>query len=75
MKVKIAQSCPTLCHPIDDGIHGILQVRILEWVAFLFSSGSFQPPHCWWILYQLSHKGSPTDQLIKQINPVSVDPS
>ena len=29
MKVKVAQSCPTLCHPMDN-----LQARILEWVAF-----------------------------------------
>ena len=56
MKVKIAQSCPTLCNPIDDRTHGILQARILEWVVFPFSNGSFQLPHCWQILYQLSHK-------------------
>ena len=45
----------------------ILQARILEWVAFPFSRGSIFPtqgsnpglPHCRWILYQLSHKGSP----------------
>ena len=47
-------------------VHGILQVRRLEWVAFHFSRGSAQPrdgtqglPHCRQILYQLSHKGSP----------------
>ena len=43
VKVKVAQSCPTLCVPIDYTIHGILQARILEWVAFLFSRGSSQP--------------------------------
>ena len=32
--VKVAQSCPTLCDPVDYTVHGILQVRILEWVAF-----------------------------------------
>ena len=42
MKVKVAQSCPTLCDPIDYTDHGILQARILEWVAFSFSRGSFQ---------------------------------
>ena len=75
MEVKSAQSYLTLCGPIDNRVHGILQARTLEWVAFPFSSGSFQLPHCWWILYQLSHKGNPIDQLIKQINPVSVYPS
>ena len=43
VKVKVAQSCPTLCDPIDYTVHGILQARILEWVAFLFSRGSSQP--------------------------------
>ena len=37
VKVKVAQSCPTLCDPIDYTVHGILQARILEWVAFPFS--------------------------------------
>ena len=41
--VKVAQSCPTLCDPIDYRVHGILQARILEWVAFPFSRGYFQP--------------------------------
>ena len=43
VKVKVAQSCPTLCDPMDITVHGILQARILEWVAFLFSRGSSQP--------------------------------
>ena len=34
--LKVAQSCPTLCNPMDC-IHGILQARILEWVTFPFS--------------------------------------
>ena len=60
VKVKVAQSCLTLCHP-----HGILQARILEWVTFPFSRGlpiqGSNPGllHCRWILYQLSHHGSP----------------
>ena len=37
VKVKFAQSCLTLCNPMDYTAHGILQARILEWVAFLFS--------------------------------------
>ena len=40
--VKIAQLCPTLCNPIDYMVHGILQARIVEWLAFPFSRGSFQ---------------------------------
>ena len=43
MKVKVAQSCPTLCDPMDYTAHGILQARILEWVAFPFSRGSSRP--------------------------------
>ena len=42
MKVKVAQSCLTLCDPTDYTVHGILQARILEWVAFPFSRGSSQ---------------------------------
>ena len=42
-EVKVAQSCPTLCNPMDYTVHGILQARILEWVAFPFSRGSSQP--------------------------------
>ena len=42
-KVKVAQSCLTLCNPMDYTVHGILQARILEWVAFSFSRGSSQP--------------------------------
>ena len=43
VKAKVAQSCPALCDPIDYTAHGILQARILEWVAFPFSRGSSQP--------------------------------
>ena len=42
-KVKAAQSCPTLCNPTDCTVHGILQARILEWVAYSFSRGSSRP--------------------------------
>ena len=37
MKVKVTKSSPTLCDPMD---HGILQARILEWIAVPFSRGS-----------------------------------
>ena len=43
MMVKVAQLCLTLCNPTDYTIYGILQARILAWVAFPFSSGSSQP--------------------------------
>ena len=42
-KAKVTQSCPTLCDPMDYTLHGILEARILEWVAFSFSRGSPQP--------------------------------
>ena len=37
VKVKVAQSCLTLRDPMGYVVHGILQARILEWVAFPFS--------------------------------------
>ena len=43
LKVKVTQSHPTLCNPMDYTVHGVLQARILEWVAFPFSRGSSQP--------------------------------
>ena len=64
-KVKVTQSCLTLCDPMDCTVHGILQARILEWVAVPFSKGSSQPRDQTRIsctvgtLYQLGHQGSP----------------
>ena len=45
MKVKliVVWSCLTLWDPMDYTVHGILQARILEWVAFPFSRGSSKP--------------------------------
>ena len=43
VKVEVAQSCTTLCDTMDYTVHGILQARILEWVAFPFSRGTSQP--------------------------------
>ena len=100
-----SQLCPTFCYSMDYTVDGVLQARILEWVALPFSSRSSQPrdgtqvsrivgrfftswatreaknigvgslsllqqifptqklnrglPHYRWILYQLSHQGSP----------------
>ena len=42
-KVKVTHSCPALCDPVDYTVHGILQARILEWVASPFSRESSQP--------------------------------
>ena len=42
-EVKVTQSCPTLSDPTDYTVPGILQARILEWLAFPFSRGSSQP--------------------------------
>ena len=66
------QSCPTLCgsvdcSPLGSSVHGILQARILEWVANPFSRGSSGPRDQTWvsfiagrqILYRQSYHGSP----------------
>ena len=52
--VLVAQSCPTLCNPMDcsppgSSVHVILQARILEWVAILFSRGSSRPRDRTWV--------------------------
>ena len=39
----VAQLRLTFCNPIDYTVYGVLQARILEWVAFPFSRGSPQP--------------------------------
>ena len=59
IKVKVTQSCPTLCDPMD----GILQARILEWVASSLLQGIFPTqgsnpglPHFRWILSKLRHQ-------------------
>ena len=48
VKLSVAQSCLTLCDPVDYSprgfsVHGFLQARIPEWVAISFSRGSFPP--------------------------------
>ena len=59
---KRKQEYPTLCDPVDYTVHGILQARILECVAFPFSKQIFLTQesnrgllHCRQILYQLSY--------------------
>ena len=68
---EVAQSCPTLCDPRDcsppgSSVHGILQARILEWVAISFSRGSSRPRNQTQVshiasrcFYHLSHEGFP----------------
>ena len=63
--VKVAQSCPTLCDPMDSIVYGVLQVRTwsgsLSLLQRSFPTQGLNPglPHCRRILYQLSHKGKP----------------
>ena len=71
VKVNVTQSWLTFCDSTDYTVHGILQARILEWVAFPFSRGIFPIQgsnlgllHCRWVLYQLSHKGSPLSMVM-----------
>ena len=52
--------------PMDYTVHGIPQARILQWESLFLLQGIFPTqgsnpglPHCRWILYQLSHQGSP----------------
>ena len=72
LKVFIAQSCLTLCNPMDcslpgSSVHGIFQAKILAWVAIfllqeIFPTQGLNPglPHCRQILYPRSSKGSPS---------------
>jgi len=76
VKVLVTQWTPTLCDPMNysppgSSVHGILQTRILEWVAIPFSRG-YSPPriepgllHCRQIIYHLSHQGSKNGQKIQ----------
>ena len=69
VKVSVTQSCLALCHPVDgsppgSSVHGILQVRILEWVVMPFSRGFSCHKelnrgllHCRQILQHLNHQG------------------
>ena len=70
--ILVAQSCPTLCNPMDcslpgSSVHGILQARILEWVAMPphppgdLPNLGIEPrsPTLQAVLYCLSHQGSP----------------
>ena len=57
--VSVAQSCLTLCDSMDcsppgSSVHGILQARILEWVAIPFSGGSSWHRDRTWVSYMAS---------------------
>ena len=85
-----AQSCPTLCVPMDcslpgPSVHGISQARILEWVTIFFSRGSSQSRDGTCIsyisyidrriLYRKRHLGSPISTLhMRKINNQQVKP-
>ena len=70
---EVAQSCPTLCDPMDcsspgSSVHESLQARILEWAAISFSRESSWPRdwtrllHCRQTFYSLSHERSLVDK-------------
>ena len=78
-------SHPTLCNPMDCSLpgssdHGILQARILEWVASLlqrvFPTQGSNPalPHCRQILYCLSYQGSQQPGMSKYLFSEPGDP-
>ena len=65
-----AESCPTLCDPVDcsppsSSVHGISQARILKWVAVSFSGGSSQPRDWSWVscVGRWIYQGSPNSTL------------
>ena len=70
MRVKVTQCCLTICDPMEYTLQGVLQVRILESVAFSPSPVDLPTPgiepgsplHCRGILYQLSYQGSPLEK-------------
>ena len=64
--MKVTQLCSTLCDlmersPSGSSVHGILQARILEWVAIPFTTPGLNPDlwHYRQILYHLGHQGRP----------------
>ena len=62
VKVKVTQSCPTLCNPMDYTLRGLYNgVGSLSLLQGIFPTQESNPglPNCRRILYQLNHKGSP----------------
>ena len=85
---KSPQSCPTLCNPMKysqpgSSVHGILQARILEWVAIPSSRGSSLPKdrtHVSYVscvgrqvLYHQHHLVSPNTQYKCKLNIIELD--
>ena len=74
--MKVTQLCLAVCDSMDYTIHGNLQSRKLEQVAFPFFRDLPNPgikprsPHCRQILYQLSHKRSP--RMLEYFSPVDL---
>ena len=77
--VLVSQLCPTLCDTKDCGppgssVHGILQARILEWVAVSSSRGFSRPRDGTQVScngrdsFRLYHQGIPSDIMQKQIS-------
>ena len=68
VKVKVIQSCPTLCGPVDyslpgSSVHGIIRQEYWEWIALPFSRSTSQGSnpsllYCSWILYHLSPRNT-----------------
>ena len=76
MKVLVTQVCLALCDPMDcsppcSSVHGILQARILEWVAISFSRGSSQPRDWTGVSY---NREDPVKVLVTQSCPTLCDP-
>ena len=71
VKVKVIQSCLTLCDPMDYTVHGILlgqntgvgSLSLLQWI-FLTQELNRGLLHFKQILYQLSYQGSPIEFIV-----------
>ena len=77
--VLVSQMCPTLCdtkdcRPLGSSVHGILQARILEWVAISSSRGFSRPRNGTQVSciggdsFHQNHQGIPSDIMQKQIS-------
>ena len=73
-EVKVTQSCPIHREPMDCTLHGILQARILEWLAVHFSRGSSQPrdgtqvSHIAGALFTIEHHRSPIRPIVNLVS-------